>query len=59
MFSGMNRVNPTVPLHQSSRVILMLLMFLGRVGALTMVYALLPGGKNPPGRKPQEPVTVG
>ena len=50
-------VTPT--LHQSSRIVLMLLMFLGRVGALTLVYALLPGGKNPPGRRPQEPVTVG
>ncbi|MBR6377258.1 MAG: Trk family potassium uptake protein [Oscillospiraceae bacterium] len=49
----------TPMLHQSSRVILMLLMFLGRVGALTLVYALLPGGKNPPGRMPLEPVTVG
>ncbi len=37
----------------------MILMFLGRVGALTLVYALLPGGKNPPGRKPLETVTVG
>lgn len=49
----------TPMLHKCSRVILMILMFLGRVGALTLVYALLPGGKNPPGRKPQEPVTVG
>ena len=49
----------TPGLHQASRVILMLLMFLGRVGALTLVYALLPGGKNPPGRKPQETITVG
>ena len=49
----------TPGLHQSSRIVLMLLMFLGRVGALTLVFALLPGGKNPPGRKPQEPVTVG
>lgn len=49
----------TPGLHQSSRIVLMLLMFLGRVGALTLVYALLPGGKNPPGRKPLEPVTVG
>lgn len=49
----------TPGLHQTSRIILMLLMFLGRVGALTLVYALLPGGKNPPGRKPLETVTVG
>ncbi len=49
----------TPGLHQSSRIILMLLMFLGRVGALTLVYALLPGGKNPPGKKPLETVTVG
>ena len=49
----------TPGLHQLSRVVLMILMFLGRVGALTLVYALLPGGKNPPGRRPLEPVTVG
>ena len=49
----------TPGLHGPSRVVLMALMFLGRVGALTLVYALLPGGKNPPGRKPLEPVTVG
>ncbi len=49
----------TPGLHQSSRIILMVLMFLGRVGALTLVYALLPGGKNPPGRKPLDTVTVG
>ena len=46
-------------LHAPSKLVLMALMFLGRVGALTLMYALLPGGKNPPGRKPQEPVTVG
>ena len=49
----------TPNLHQCSRIILMVLMFLGRVGALTLVYALLPGGKNPPGRKPLETVPVG
>ena len=50
-------ITPT--LHESSRIVLMILMFLGRVGALTLVYALLPGGKNPPGRKPLDTVTVG
>ncbi|MBQ1411471.1 MAG: Trk family potassium uptake protein [Oscillospiraceae bacterium] len=49
----------TPSLHHCSRIILMILMFLGRVGALTLVYALLPGGKNPPGKKPLETVTVG
>lgn len=49
----------TPGLHLPSKLVLMALMFLGRVGALTLVYALLPGGKNPPGRKPLEPVTVG
>ena len=49
----------TPNLHMPSKLVLMALMFLGRVGALTLVYALLPGGKNPPGRKPQETVTVG
>ena len=49
----------TPSLHMPSKLVLMALMFLGRVGALTLVYALLPGGKNPPGRKPLETVTVG
>ncbi|MBO4419568.1 MAG: Trk family potassium uptake protein [Oscillospiraceae bacterium] len=49
----------TPALHQSSRIILMILMFLGRVGALTLVFALLPGGKNSPGKKPLDTVTVG
>ena len=49
----------TPGLHLPSKLILMVLMFLGRVGALTLVYALLPGGGAPPGRKPQETVTVG
>ena len=49
----------TPGLHLPSKLILMVLMFLGRVGALTLVYALLPGGGAPPGRKPQETLTVG
>ena len=49
----------TPALHQNSRLVLMVLMFLGRVGALTLVFALLPGGNNPPGRKPLDTVTVG
>ena len=49
----------TPGLHAVSRIILMFLMFLGRVGTLTLVYALLPGGTNSPGRKPLDTVTVG
>ena len=49
----------TPGLHAVSRMILILLMFLGRVGTLTLVYALLPGGTNSPGRKPLDTVTVG
>ena len=50
-------ITPT--LHIPARIILMLLMFLGRVGALTLVYALLPVSRYGTGRLPLEPVTVG
>lgn len=49
----------TPALHLPARIILMILMFLGRVGALTLVYALLPGSWNGSGRLPMENVTVG
>ncbi len=48
----------TPSLGAASRAILILLMFLGRVGALTMVYAALSGSKVP-SRYPVEDITVG
>lgn len=48
----------TSTLSLSSRIIIMLLMFLGRVGALTLIYAALPSeGAN--SKLPQEKITVG
>ena len=42
-----------------SRAILMILMFLGRVGGLTMIYAAGSGPDRTPARLPVEQITVG
>lgn len=42
-----------------SRCILILLMFFGRVGGLTLIFATLPGIKNNGAQLPQEKLTVG
>ena len=42
-----------------SRLILILLMFLGRVGGLTLIFAALSGTRKTPSRLPQEKITVG
>ena len=42
-----------------SRMILILLMFLGRVGGLTLIYAALSGPKETMSRLPQEKIMVG
>ncbi len=42
-----------------SRMILILLMFLGRVGGLTLIYAALSGSRETVSRLPQEKITVG
>lgn len=42
-----------------SHVILMLLMFFGRVGGLTLIYAVAAGDPPDGGRLPQEPVAIG
>lgn len=42
-----------------SRMILIVLMFLGRVGGLTLVYAAVSGAKVQMGRYPQDKLTVG
>ena len=49
----------TTGLSLSSKVILMILMFLGRVGGLTLIYAALPSGENHVSRLPLEKITVG
>lgn len=42
-----------------SRIILILLMFFGRVGGLTLIYAALSGEKRTHSKLPQERITVG
>ncbi len=42
-----------------SKIILMILMFLGRVGGLTLIYAALPSGEIQNSRLPLEKITVG
>lgn len=42
-----------------SRVILMLLMFIGRVGGLTLIFSALSGNQGNTARLPQEKLTVG
>ena len=49
----------TSKLSLLSKIILMILMFLGRVGGLTLIYAALPSGENPNSRMPLEKITVG
>ena len=50
-------ITPTLGI--ASRIIIMVLMFLGRVGALTMIYAALSGSSNKASRYPLENITVG
>ena len=49
----------TTKLHLLSRIILMSLMFLGRVGGLTLIYAALPQADSANSRMPLEKITVG
>lgn len=49
----------TSTLSLPSKIILMLLMFFGRVGGLTLIYAAVPSGENQPARMPLEKITVG
>ena len=49
----------TASLGAVSRTILILLMFLGRVGALTLVFATLNPTRNDAARYPKENITVG
>lgn len=52
-------VGITPTLSAPSLVILIFLMYFGRVGGLTMIYALADPHNRVPGRKPLEPVMVG
>ena len=42
-----------------SRIVLILLMFLGRVGGLTLIYAALSTTQKRPSKLPQDKITVG
>lgn len=50
-------ITPTLSL--ASRIIIMLLMFFGRVGPLTLIYAALPSSENNKSKLPMEKITVG
>ena len=49
----------TPQLHTVSRLILIGLMFFGRVGGLTLIFAALSSTQNSSARLPQERITVG
>ena len=49
----------TPGLGMISRVILIVLMFFGRVGGLTLIFAALTGAKKNVSRLPKERITVG
>lgn len=49
----------TPSLGALSRLILILLMFFGRVGGLTLIFAALSGSQRPAAKLPQEKITVG
>ena len=49
----------TPALHQPSKLMLMLMMYFGRVGGLTLIYAVLPDSAAVPAQMPQERINVG
>ena len=49
----------TTKLKLLSKIILMVLMFFGRVGGLTMIYAALPSSSNKNSRLPLEKISIG
>ena len=49
----------TPALSLASKIILMVLMYLGRVGGLTLIYAALPSQLDTDAKLPQERITVG
>ncbi len=52
-------IGGTPGLSQASRFILIFLMYFGRVGGLTMIYAVAANGALPAAQYPQERITVG
>lgn len=52
-------VGITPRLHVASRIILIVYMFVGRVGGLTLIYAATESPKRNPAKLPRENVTVG
>ena len=49
----------TPQLHIPSQIVLIILMYLGRVGGLTLIYATFSGKKAGNAKLPQEKITVG
>ena len=49
----------TPHLHIPSQMVLIALMYLGRVGGLTLIYATVSSKKNGNGKLPQEKITIG
>ncbi len=49
----------TPHLHIPSQMVLITLMYLGRVGGLTLIYAAVSTKKNGNGKLPQEKITIG
>lgn len=49
----------TPHLHIPSQMVLIALMYLGRVGGLTLIYAAVSTNKNGNGKLPQEKITIG
>lgn len=49
----------TPHLHIPSQMVLIALMYLGRVGGLTLIYAAMSTKKNGNGKLPQEKITIG
>lgn len=49
----------TSTLSLPSKIVLMLLMFFGRVGGLTLIYAALPSNESQTSRMPLEKITIG
>ena len=52
-------VGITPTLSSASKIILMCLMFFGRVGGLTLIYATMKGAKNTSSKLPVEKIIVG
>ena len=49
----------TPSLGSAGKVLLILFMYIGRVGGLTLAYAALSGGRHHPGKLPEEKILVG